>query len=140
AQRGWGWTGKRSISPAAPTRLRLFLSRHPRRKRATDDRRERRDVPLRHPPKQLEQPLVEEPNRGDDLVHLQHPRRDVVGRPEDPPAGQLPVESNLHERPDPGVEVGGELVRERPIERENRAIDADRDGTGEPLDRYSPSA
>ena len=41
------------------------------------------------------------------------------------------MEPHLDERADAGSEIRGELVRERAVEREERAVDADGDGTGE---------
>ena len=39
------------------------------------------------------------------------------------------MERDLDERADTGVELGGEQVRERPVEAEDGAVDADGDGT-----------
>jgi hypothetical protein len=38
------------------------------------------------------------------------------------------VERDLDEGTDTGVELGGKQVRERPVEAEDRAVDADGDG------------
>ena len=47
--------------------------------------------------------------------------------PEHPSPDQPPVERHLHERAHAGTELGRKGVRERPIEAEERAVDADRD-------------
>ncbi len=131
AERGMGWLGKRSGAAATPSRAspprRLFRS-DPRRHRPPDHRGQRRDVPLAHPPQQAEHVLVEEAHRRHDLLHPEHPRPERLRGSEHPPADQASVERHLHERPHPGVELGREQVRERPIEAEDGAVDADRDG------------
>ena len=39
------------------------------------------------------------------------------------------MERDLDERTDTGVELGGEQIRERPVEAEDGTVDADGDGT-----------
>ena len=65
------------------------LGRPPRRRGAAkpvEDRRQRRDVARRDPSGEREQLVVEGRDRRDQALHGQHPRRDVVGRPEHPAA------------------------------------------------------
>ena len=112
-----------------------FLARDPRRRHRPQHGRERCDVALRHPPGEREHGCIEVANRRHGLHDGKDPRRYVVGRPEDPASRQLPVESE----PDVGTDARGELGRkvigERPVERQQGPIDADRDRSGEDLRR-----
>ena len=115
--------------PAARQPPRSLFGRDPRRHRPPDHRSQRRDVSLAHPPQQLQHALIEEPHGRHELLHAEHPRPERLRGSHHPSADQPSVERHLHERPHPGVELGREQVRERPIEAEDGAVDADRDRT-----------
>ena len=126
---------------ATPPRARLpivLFRGHSRWIAARDHRRQRCDVPVRHPAEELQQRSVEEPHGRDELVDLQHPRRDVVRRAEHPAPRELAVEPDLDERSETGFELGWQLVGERSVQRQDGAIEADRDRSGERV--YRPSA
>ena len=137
--------GRRSTRPLRDLRsLRAIVdglgevglfTRYPRRRKHTEHRRERRDVSLADPPRELEHRFIEEPNRRHEPRHREHPNRKLVGGADDPRARQLAVEPDADVRADPGTELGRERVRERPVEREDRSVDADRDRAGERLRR-----
>jgi hypothetical protein len=75
----------------------------------------------------LEHRFVEEPNGRDTPHHRERPARELVGGADDPRSRQLAVEPDTDVRADTRFELGRERVRERPIEREDRPVDADRD-------------
>ena len=113
---------------ASPCGNGVLLGRDPGRRHAPDHRGQRSDVALAHPPHQLEHRFVEEPDGRHDLLHVERPRAEHLGRLQHPPADQPAVERDLDERADARVELAGEQVRERPVEAEDRAVDADGDG------------
>ncbi len=135
AERGMGWLGKRSAAPAAtPTRVspqQPLLGRDPGRRPTPDHRGQRSDVPLAHPPHQLEHRFVEEPDGRHDLLHVQRPRPEHLGGPQHPPPDQPAVERDPHERADAPFEIAGKQIRERAVEAEDGAVDADGDGAVE---------
>ena len=136
---------RRSIRPlrdlrsllAIVGRLRGFdlFTRYPRRRQHAEHRCERCDVSLAHPPREPEHRFIEGSNRRYEPRHRQHPTGEVVGGADDPPARQLAVEPDADVRADPRTELGWERVRERPVEREDRSVDADRDRARECLRR-----
>ena len=63
----------------------------------------------------------------------EHPLRQVVGGSQHPASDRPPVERHLDQRADAGAELGVEPVGERPVERQDRAVDADRDRAVEDL-------
>ena len=123
-----------TVRPVPPIRSDL-LGRHPGRDRSPDHRRERRDVPFAHPAESASCAVVEESDGRDDLPDGEHPgwERRRWGRA--PSHGRAPVEGHLHERADARLELGGQVVGERSVERQQRTIDADADRAGEALSR-----
>jgi hypothetical protein len=75
----------------------------------------------------LEHRFVEEPDRRDSPHHRERSAGELVGGADDPRPRQLAVESDTDVRADTRFELGRERVRERPVEREDRSVDADRD-------------
>jgi hypothetical protein len=75
----------------------------------------------------VEHRFVEEPDRRDTPHHRKCPAGEIVGGADDPRARQLAVEPDTDVRADARFEFGREGVRERPVEREDRPVDADRD-------------
>ena len=106
---------------------RRLLGGHARRSDAREDGRERRNVTLAHPPGELQHLVVEEPNRGDGLLHRQRSRREFRCGSQDPATHELAVERHLDERADPGVQLTVEPVGERTVQRQDGPVDADRD-------------
>ena len=106
-----------------------LLGRDTRRDRPSDHRGERSHVALAQPPVQRERALVERTDRRDELADAEHPLGHVLGRSQHPGSDLPTVERDLDQRPDAGTELFGELVGEGTIEREQRPVDADRDGS-----------
>ena len=62
-----------------------------------------------------------------------NPVETFAGRPEDPAAHEPAVEAHADDRADAGTELRRQVVGERTVQREERSVDADGDGTGERL-------
>ena len=105
-----------------------LLRRDAWRGRPPDHRRERRDVSLAHPPKHPQELVVEEPHLRGRRTDGQHAGRHLIGGAEHPALHPPAVKRDLHERSDARVQRGIELVGERPVERQERTVDADRHG------------
>jgi hypothetical protein len=71
--------------------------------------------------------LVEEPDPRDSPHHRERSAGELVGGADDPRPRQLAVESDTDVRADTRFELGWKGVREQPVEREDRPVDADRD-------------
>src|SRR3972149_5979923 len=78
---------------------------------------------------------VEERHRRDRLIDPQHPHGNVVGRPEHPATDPPPVARHLNERADASAALLGQVVSERPVQREDGAVDADGAGPAERASR-----
>ena len=114
--------GRRQLPSSAATAGRRHRAQHGG---------ERRHVALAHPAGEREQSLVEEAHRRHGFMTGSiRAGRSSVG-PRTQPRDSLPVERHLHSEPTPAVELGRQDIGERPVERQERAVDADRDRPGE---------
>ena len=113
----------------------MLLPCHARWRHRSQHGRERSDVPFGDPSGELEQVGIEIAHGRHDFADREHPCRQVVRRTEDPAACQRAVEPEAHVRADTRMQVGGQVVGERLVEGEQRAVDADRDRPGENLRR-----
>jgi hypothetical protein len=111
-----------------------LLPRHARGVRSIDGGRERDDVALADPAKELEHAIVEETDAGTDLSDRQEPALgDLPRRPEDPARHRPTVERNRDEASGAGVGSLGQQVGERTIQLQARDSDADVNRARQPV-------